>query len=67
MIGLELGRDAKPVVDEALSRGLIANAAAGNVVRLLPPLIVTEAEADEALEILDAALLRASVPSPAAC
>ncbi|MBI3393203.1 MAG: acetylornithine transaminase [Nitrospirae bacterium] len=67
MIGLELNRDAKPVVDEALSRGLIANAAAGNVVRLLPPLIVTEAEADEAIEILDAALLRASVPSPAAC
>lgn len=67
MIGIELNRDAKPVVDEALSRGLIANAAAGNVVRLLPPLIVTEAEADEAIEILDAALLRASVPSPAAC
>ena len=67
MIGIELNRDAKPVVDEALSRGLIANAAAGNVVRLLPPLIVTEAEADEAIEILDAALLRASVPSATAC
>lgn len=67
MIGIELNRDAKPVVDEALSRGLIANAAAGNVVRLLPPLIVTEAEVDEAIGILDAALLRASVPSAAAC
>jgi predicted acetylornithine/succinylornithine family transaminase len=56
MWGLELTRDAAPVVPAALERGVIVNRTAETVVRLLPPLVITESEADEALSRLDAAL-----------
>ena len=55
MWGLELGEDSGPVVKEALARGVIVNRTAEKVVRLLPPLVITEAEVDEALGRLDAA------------
>jgi acetylornithine aminotransferase/acetylornithine/N-succinyldiaminopimelate aminotransferase len=54
--GLELTVDAAPIVPAALARGVIVNRTAERVVRLLPPLTITEAEADEALARLDAAL-----------
>jgi acetylornithine/succinyldiaminopimelate/putrescine aminotransferase len=44
------------VVPAALTRRVIVNRTAETVVRLLPPLVITEAEADEALDRLDAAL-----------
>jgi acetylornithine/N-succinyldiaminopimelate aminotransferase len=56
MWGLELTRDATPVVPAALERGVIVNRTAEKVIRLLPPLIITEAESEEALGRLDAAL-----------
>jgi acetylornithine/N-succinyldiaminopimelate aminotransferase len=56
MWGLELDRDATPVVPAALQQGVIVNRTAEKVVRLLPPLVITEADADEALGRLDAAL-----------
>jgi acetylornithine/succinyldiaminopimelate/putrescine aminotransferase len=56
MWGLELTRDAGPVVPAALERGVVVNRTAETVVRLLPPLVITEAEADEGLTRLDAAL-----------
>ena len=56
MWGLELSVDAAPVVSAGLTRGVIVNRTAETVVRLLPPLNITEAEADEALERLDGAL-----------
>jgi acetylornithine/succinyldiaminopimelate/putrescine aminotransferase len=56
MWGLELSRDAAPVVPAALERGVIVNRTAETVVRLLPPLVITETEVDEALGRLDAAL-----------
>jgi acetylornithine/succinyldiaminopimelate/putrescine aminotransferase len=54
--GLELARDASPVVPAALERGVIVNRTSGTVVRLLPPLVITAAEVDDALDRLDAAL-----------
>jgi acetylornithine aminotransferase/acetylornithine/N-succinyldiaminopimelate aminotransferase len=54
--GLELNRDAAPVVPAALERRVVVNRTAERVVRLLPPLVITEAEAEEALGRLDAAL-----------
>jgi predicted acetylornithine/succinylornithine family transaminase len=54
--GLELKTDASDVVPAGLARGVIVNRTAETVVRLLPPLIITEAEASEALDRLDAAL-----------
>jgi len=56
MWGLDLNIDAAAVVPAGLARGVIVNRTAETVVRLLPPLIITEAEADEALARLDAAL-----------
>jgi predicted acetylornithine/succinylornithine family transaminase len=56
MWGVELTRDAAAVVPAGLAQGVIVNRTAETVVRLLPPLIITEAEADEALGRLDAAL-----------
>ena len=56
MWGLELTRDAAPVVQAAVARRVIVNRTAETVVRLLPPLIITGAEADEGLDRLDAAL-----------
>jgi acetylornithine/N-succinyldiaminopimelate aminotransferase len=56
MWGVELKRDAAPVVPAALAQGVIVNRTADTVVRLLPPLVITEAEVDEALGRLDAAL-----------
>ena len=54
--GLDLTRDAAPVVPAALARRVIVNRTAETVIRLLPPLVITESEADEALDRLDAAL-----------
>jgi len=55
MWGLELTSDAAPVISAALERRVIVNRTAETVVRLLPPLVITESEADEALGRLDAA------------
>jgi acetylornithine/N-succinyldiaminopimelate aminotransferase len=56
MWGVELTRDAAAVVPAALERGVVVNRTAETVVRLLPPLIITEADVDEGLDRLDAAL-----------
>jgi len=56
IVGLELAADALPVVNAALERGLIVNRTSGNVVRLLPPYIVTERDVDEATDILGEAI-----------
>ena len=54
--GLELNRDAAPVVPAALAEGVIVNRTAVNVVRLLPPLVITADEIDQGLARLGAAL-----------
>ena len=58
LAGLELNRECGPVVSSCLERGLLINCAAGNVIRLMPPLIVQEDEIDSAIGILDEALSR---------
>jgi acetylornithine/N-succinyldiaminopimelate aminotransferase len=55
MWGLQLTIDATPVISAALERRVIVNRTAETVVRLLPPLVIAESEADEALGRLDAA------------
>jgi acetylornithine/N-succinyldiaminopimelate aminotransferase len=56
MRGLELALPASDVVEAARPLGLLANATAKTVLRLLPPLTITEAEIDEAVTVLDAAM-----------
>ena len=55
MWGLELNTDAAPVHEAAIRQGVLVNRTAETVIRLLPPLIITEAELDRALGLLDAA------------
>jgi acetylornithine/N-succinyldiaminopimelate aminotransferase len=47
---------AEPVVLACLEKGLIVNKVKADVIRLIPPLIVTEKEIDRALDILDKVL-----------
>ncbi|MGH2924201.1 MAG: aspartate aminotransferase family protein [Solirubrobacterales bacterium] len=54
--GLPDGADAAAVRDRALGLGLVVNAPNPSTIRLLPPLVIGEAEVDRALEILDRAL-----------
>lgn len=56
MRGLELTVDAQPVVEAALTAGLLVNRTAERVVRMLPPLTVSRADIEEAIGILDGAL-----------
>jgi acetylornithine/succinyldiaminopimelate/putrescine aminotransferase len=49
MIGMELEFPCSHLVPEAMSEGLLINVTHGNVVRLLPPYIITEKEVDRGL------------------
>lgn len=54
--GIDIEGDAAAVVTAALERGLLINRTAHTVLRLLPAYIVTEAQIDEAVSTLGAAL-----------
>jgi len=49
MIGVELARPCGELVRQALDAGLVINVTADNVVRMLPPLVMNEADAREVL------------------
>ncbi|AOW14054.1 acetylornithine aminotransferase [Hydrogenophaga crassostreae] len=52
MIGIELDRPCGAIAQRALDAGLLLSVTADNVIRLVPPLIMTSAEADEVAAIL---------------
>ena len=52
MIGIELDRPCGPLMGQALQAGLLLSVTADSVIRLLPALTMTEAEADEVVAIL---------------
>jgi acetylornithine/N-succinyldiaminopimelate aminotransferase len=52
MVGIELDRSCGVIMNRALDAGLLLSVTADSVVRLVPPLIITEAEADEIVAIL---------------
>jgi acetylornithine aminotransferase len=56
ILGMEMTIPGAEIVNEALRQGLLINCTVGNVLRFLPPLIVTREEIDEALTILDGIL-----------
>src|SRR3954462_7081894 len=49
MIGVELARPCGELVRQALEAGLVLNVTADSVIRMLPPLVMNEAEAREVL------------------
>jgi acetylornithine/N-succinyldiaminopimelate aminotransferase len=52
MWGLELAAEGAPLVAACRELGLLLNCTQGNVIRLLPPLVITPEELDAALAIL---------------
>ena len=56
ILALELAVPANPIVDRCLELGLLILTAGDQILRFVPPLIIGEAEVDEALSILDQAL-----------
>jgi 4-aminobutyrate aminotransferase len=54
--GVPARREAEQVMYECLARGLSFKVGQGNVLTLVPPLVITPTDLDAALDILDAAL-----------
>jgi acetylornithine/N-succinyldiaminopimelate aminotransferase len=58
MIGMELTKGGDPIVAEMLREGVLANCTNLNVIRIVPPLIITDAQIDEALGVIRGVLAR---------
>jgi len=52
MIGIELDRPCGELVKQALENGLLINVTADSVIRLLPPLIFSQQDADSTVDII---------------
>jgi acetylornithine aminotransferase len=52
MLAIELDRPCKEIMTLALARGLLVNVTADKAIRLLPPLILSDAEADQIVAML---------------
>jgi acetylornithine/N-succinyldiaminopimelate aminotransferase len=63
MIGVELERPCGDLVKQALATGLLINVTRDNVVRLLPPLIISEAEARELVDRLTSLIRQFLAPA----
>jgi acetylornithine/N-succinyldiaminopimelate aminotransferase len=53
MWGVELSVPARPIAEEGLRRGVLFNVVQGNILRFLPPLVLTAAQVDQAMDILE--------------
>ena len=53
ILGIELKMEGGSIVKEMLQRGILINCTMGNVLRFLPPLIVTREEVDQVVETLE--------------
>ncbi|MFH0827278.1 MAG: aspartate aminotransferase family protein [Candidatus Omnitrophota bacterium] len=56
MVGIELKREAKVVVERCMEKGLLVNCTHEKVLRLMPALNITKKEMDKALEVMEEAL-----------
>ncbi|MFW5860250.1 MAG: aspartate aminotransferase family protein [Planctomycetota bacterium] len=56
LVGVQLPESPKPLMAACLRQGLVCGLAGGNVLRLAPPLVIDDAEIDELLGRLAAAL-----------
>jgi acetylornithine aminotransferase len=52
MIGIELDRPCGELVSQALGRGMLINVTAERVIRLLPPLVLTDKQADIIVDLV---------------
>lgn len=66
LIALEFTQNcAMEVVTNCLRNGLVLNPVADNAIRFMPPLIITQSDADEAVRILDRVLAEKRAAAPA--
>ncbi len=56
ILGMELTSEGAGIVRSCMEKGLLINCTNENVLRFVPPLIISEADVDEAVEILDRAM-----------
>ena len=56
MLGMEVADEGKPIVESCLANNVIVNCTAGNVIRIVPPLIISREEIDIVVAALDKAL-----------
>ena len=64
MLGIELDRPCTELTQRALEAGLLINVTADKIVRLLPPLVINQDEAQQLVEMLSA-LIRDFLSQPA--
>jgi predicted acetylornithine/succinylornithine family transaminase len=53
ILGIELSGEGKAIAQECMERGVLINCTMGNILRFLPPLIITEKEIDALIHLLD--------------
>lgn len=56
MLGMEVAGEGKPIVESCLANNVIVSCTAGNVIRIVPPLIISREEIDIVVAALDKAL-----------
>ena len=61
-LGLQSGLDSRDIAARALERGLVVNAPNPETVRLLPPLVISEQETLQGIDLLDGAFREAVAP-----
>ncbi len=61
MIGVELSIEARPVVERMFEKRVLSNAASGNVIRIVPPIVITEEQIDRVVQVLRESLEEVSV------
>lgn len=56
MLGMELREPCRPLVDACMAKGVLINCTVERVVRLVPPLVLTMEEVEEALQVLESSM-----------
>ncbi len=60
LIGIELGKRVQPYLEALLARGILALPAGPNVLRLLPPLVITQEQLGQVADAIEAVLTSSS-------
>lgn len=58
ILGAAINVDGRPIVEGCQARGLLINCVGSNVLRFLPPLVITRTDVDTAMQILEEMLAR---------
>jgi acetylornithine/succinyldiaminopimelate/putrescine aminotransferase len=65
LLGLDLGRPARSIAEQALAHGYLLNVVQGNVLRFLPPFLLERKHVDAVMDLLHRMLLPERRESPA--